>query len=373
MYQSSCRNHGLNTATYECVGWLPIGAYLITFLYKIRRETRLYWNINEILSYQRNFNFINGPRSIGKTYTSLKYSIYNSIKHNKEFVYIVRTQDEKKNYILKKACEKVIHNEFYSYTFKHTHDKLLIGDTVIAHCIALSEAIKIKKESFPNVYNLIFDEYTLEEKYNSQYVNGWDEPELLLSIYHTIDRDEDRVKCFLLGNNTSFYNPYHLHPAFNIPFVPKGKIWCSENVLFQNALIPQNVKETKSKSKFSKMINNTDYGNYANDGTFYDTHNNFIQKLSNRSKCIGIIIIDKEKYGIWFNYTKNMIIISSKYDGCINEVYALTPNDMTNNSLLASKDFSLILLLSKYLRKSNVYYETKKIREKIARKIIKLI
>ena len=121
------------------------------------------------------------------------------------------------------------------------------------------------------------------------------------------------------------------------------------------------------------MINNTDYGNYANDGTFYDTHNNFIQKLSNRSKCIGIIIIDKEKYGIWFDYTKNMIIISSKYDGYINEVYALTPNDMTNNSLLASKDFSLILLLSKYLRKSNVYYETKKIREKIARKIIKLI
>ena len=54
----------------------------------------LYWNINEILSYQRNFNFINGPRSIGKTYTTLKHIIDNSIKRNKEFAYIVRTQDE---------------------------------------------------------------------------------------------------------------------------------------------------------------------------------------------------------------------------------------------------------------------------------------
>jgi hypothetical protein len=333
----------------------------------------LYWNINEILSYQRNFNFINGPRSIGKTYTTLKHIIDNSIKRNKEFAYIVRTQDEKKNYILKKACDKVIHNEFSSYDFKFTHDKILINDTIIGLCIALSEAVKIKKEGFPNIYNIIFDEYTLEEKYSFQYINGWDEPELFLSIYHTIDRDEDRVKCFLLGNNTSFYNPYHLHPAFNIPFVPKGKIWCSENVLFQNALIPQNVKEIKSKSKFSKMISNTNYGDFANEGTFYDTHNNFIQKLSNRSKCIGIIIIDKVKYGIWFDYTKNIIIISNKYDGYITEVYALTTNDMTYNSLLASKDFSLILFLSKYLRKSNVYYENKTVREKTIRKLIKLI
>ena len=121
------------------------------------------------------------------------------------------------------------------------------------------------------------------------------------------------------------------------------------------------------------MISNTNYGDFANEGTFYDTHNNFIQKLSNRSKCIGIIIIDKVKYGIWFDYTKNIIIISNKYDGYITEVYALTTNDMTYNSLLASKDFSLILFLSKYLRKSNVYYENKTVREKTIRKLIKLI
>lgn len=70
---------------------------------------------------------------------------------------------------------------------------------------------------------------------------------------------------------------------------------------------------------------------------------------------------------------KNIIIISNKYDGYITEVYALTTNDMTYNSLLASKDFSLILLLSKYLRKSNVYYENKTVREKTIRKLIKLI
>ena len=40
----------------------------------------MYWNINEIMSYQRNFNFINGARSIGKTYTTLKYCYRRAIE-----------------------------------------------------------------------------------------------------------------------------------------------------------------------------------------------------------------------------------------------------------------------------------------------------
>lgn len=35
----------------------------------------LHWNIYEILPYQRNFNFINSERSIGKTYTTEAYVI----------------------------------------------------------------------------------------------------------------------------------------------------------------------------------------------------------------------------------------------------------------------------------------------------------
>ncbi len=87
----------------------------------------LYWNINEILSYQRNFNFINGPRSIGKTYTTLKHIIDNSIKRNKEFAYIVRTQDEKKNYILKKACDKGRKSYKIGTTIREIYSKGLGG------------------------------------------------------------------------------------------------------------------------------------------------------------------------------------------------------------------------------------------------------
>ena len=50
-----------------------------------------YWDIGEILAYQRNFNFINGERSIGKSYTTLKFMIKKAIQTGCEFVYIVST------------------------------------------------------------------------------------------------------------------------------------------------------------------------------------------------------------------------------------------------------------------------------------------
>lgn len=67
----------------------------------------IHWNIYEILPFQRNFNFINATRSIGKTYTTLLYIIDYCINHNAEYVYIVRTQDEKKTVFLLHLMKKL--------------------------------------------------------------------------------------------------------------------------------------------------------------------------------------------------------------------------------------------------------------------------
>lgn len=56
-----------------------------------------YLDLNKILPYQRNFNFINGERSIGKSYTIMKFVIKKCLKKGYEFVYIVRTKNQKKS------------------------------------------------------------------------------------------------------------------------------------------------------------------------------------------------------------------------------------------------------------------------------------
>lgn len=317
----------------------------------------IHWNIYEILPYQRNFNFINGERSIGKSYTALSYIIDKCIEKECEFVYICRTQHEKQHGILSKSCERVIADNFISYNLSCTNENMKTEDgRVIGWCIALSEAYKIKKRSFPYVKYMIFDEYMLEDD-NKSYVNGWKEPDLLLSIYHTIDREEDRVICFLLGNNTRFHNPYHLHPAFHIPFTEKGKIWVSENVLFQNVEASPKLKEKKSTSKFVKMVSNSDYGRYANAGKYIYENDNFVEKMTTSCNCIFTFDYLQFSFGVFLCNKSGIVYISDSVDETCRFRYALTNESHNENTLLTKgRDNTLLSWLAKRYKMGGVRY-----------------
>lgn len=341
-----------------------------------------YWNINRILPFQRCFNFIDGPRSIGKTYGTLKFLVKRGIERKEEFSYIVRTQDEKKKGVFAKAFEKVLQNEFPSQHFlfekdimywveyleeipenatKKELDAIPKENHIIGYCHALSEAVKLKKYAFPKVKWMVFDEYMLEPAQSKTYVNGWHEPDLLLSIYHTIDRDEDRVIAFLLGNNTNFYNPYHLHPAFNIPLVEKGSIWTSDNVLFENAVITEELQDEKSKSKFQQMVKESQYGKYATEGIYADEDSTFIAKRPRKAKHIFTIKYNESMFGIWLNSDTGLLYIDNKFDPSNGMIFAMTVDDQTENTFINKKAF-YIRYLARSFMSGNVRFVSAAIR-----------
>lgn len=342
-----------------------------------------YWDINKILPFNRCFNLINGKRSIGKSYTTQLFMLKRAINKGQEFVYIVRTQDEKKKGILGSAFEKVIANEFPKTTIESTTETmfLVIEDedgnkekTILGYCIALTECVKIKKRSFPNVKFLMFDEYMLEEKQNISYVNGWNEPDLLLSIYHTIDREQDKVICFLLGNNTSFYNPYHLHPAFKVPHVNKGEIWTSENVLFQWAVGSAELEEEKSQSKFLKMIDTTKYGQYASKGDYIDDNLEFIKKRDDNARHYFNIIYNNTTFGIWLSQQNGEIYVSYKYDPSCKLNYAFDVQDHKENTLLTKdKRNTLLQWLASNFKRGNVKFESMEIKKRTENAIMMIL
>lgn len=343
-----------------------------------------YWNIGEILAYQRNFNFINGERSSGKTYTTQKFVIKKCLEKNYQFVYIVRTQDEKKKGILESSHSKVLMNEFKSEIIEFTSEEMVkvikdekgevVEKITLGYCIALSEAVKMKKKSFPKVKYLIFDEYMLEKKHGSQYVGGFKEPELLLSLYHTIDREEDRVICFMLGNNTSFFNPYHLHKAFNIPQIEKGKIWTSFNVLFQWIETSNELKTSKSNCKFLKMLDGTDYGTYAKDGNYIDDNLNFIGDLTRSCKYTMSFSYEGTSFGVYNDMKKGYVYVSDKFDKTFPISYALTTDDHNENTLLtkATKISHLNWLAHAY-KNGSVKFTNMKIKLKAEKGIISIL
>ena len=265
-------------------------------------------------------------------------------------------------------------NEFEKFTIKANTETIWLevenesGDIekqTLGYCFALTECVKIKKRSFPNVKWLLFDEYMLEDKQSISYVNGWNEPDLFLSIYHTIDREQDRVVCFLLGNNTSFYNPYHMHKAFNIPHVEKGEIWYNENVLFQWATSTEELRNDKANSKFLRMISPTTYGQYAVKGDYIDDNTEFIEKRPAGCNHYFMFVYQGFTFGVWVSRETGRLYISDKYDPSCRLSYALTVDDHSENTMLTKDKRNTVLQwFAKNFKLGNVKFESMEIKKK---------
>lgn len=332
----------------------------------------MYWNIGEILPYQRHFNFINGPREIGKTYTTLKWLIKQAITKDRYFVYICRTQDEKKNGILKFALDKVMNEQYPELEPKYSSFTCIVNDVIIAKCVALSEYMKIKKYSFPGTCYFIFDEYMLESNNSGSYVQGWNEPDLLLNIYQTIDRGNDNLIGFLLGNNTNFYNPYHLHPAFNIPFVNPGKIWTSHNVLFQRAMPSKSLSERLEANAITKQIKDTSYGKYAVSGDYMNHNDAFLGKLDGSCIYQFTMRYNDRAFGVYTSPKQGVCIVSDKIEPNCKFDYAFTMNDHIESTTLIAKDNVHLKWLGNLYKHALVKFTSHKVREQ-CKDIIRMV
>lgn len=332
-----------------------------------------YWDIYAILRYQRNFMLINSERSIGKTYTTQKYLIERCIKTKRQFAFIVRTQDEKKKGAFKQAFEKVEKKEFPAKEFAWDTETLCIDGEHLGWCFALTESQKLKKRSFPNIDYFIFDEYMIEAGSSASYIKGFKEPDLLLSIYHTVDRDEDRVKVFMLGNNTTFYNPYHLHPAFNVQPIKRGQIWKSKNVLYQWAEATEWVKSKKRKSKFGEMIAGSDYGLFANVGEYIEDEESFIAKHGSGANYYCTIKANGFDFGLYSDTVQGLMYVSEKIDPSCKLTYALTLDDQSENVFVTRIKSAHMDRLAKVVRMGLLRYESMLIKKACEKAIQKLL
>lgn len=327
-----------------------------------------YWDIGRVLPYQRRFNFINGPRSIGKTYTTQKFLIKKALNENKQFVYIVRTKQEIQSGAFEQAFEKVCDREYKDIEFKWENDTLLYKDAcgcyiVLGYCLALSNYAKLKMRSFPQVYYWLMDEYMLEDNSTARYINGWREPDIALSLYHTIDREEDRVTCFFLGNNTTFYNPYHLHPAFHIPQIKPGGIWTSENVLFQWVQPSEELSESKKKSKFLRMIDGTDYSRYSIGGEYIEDNESFIEDKPGNTHFVFSVVYGGQTYGVWRDNNRLLTFIDQKVDPYGRVCYALDMNEHSSHTVLSKRDPYLNWLVKDF-KNGNVRFVNGEVKKK---------
>jgi len=182
-----------------------------------------HYDLKPILKEKAHYNLIIGERSNGKTYAALFYALERYVKGGAEAAYLRRMQED---FIGKRGAglfqPLVVNGEIYTltngewenvyyyasrwYLCKYVEGKKgqerVTDSKPFMYGFALSQMEHEKGTGYPNVKNIIFDEFITRTAYLR------DEFVLFMNTLSTIIRSRDDVKIFMLANTVNKYCPY---------------------------------------------------------------------------------------------------------------------------------------------------------------------
>ena len=295
----------------------------------------MYFDLQEVLSYNALINIIIGERGVGKTYACKKFCIKDFIKNGNQFVYLRRYETE-----LKESCDGffdglIKNKEFEGHQFKIVKKKktttFVCDDEVMGFGLTLSTASQLKSKEFPNVKNVIFDEFIIDKGVYHYLKN---EVHNFLDICETLFRLRD-FRAFLLGNAVNRINPYYNYFNLNDPFNSTIKTYKDGDLLVCNVK-NEAYREYKKHTRFGNLIKDTEYGRYAIDNEWLHETKTFIEKRPEKSKFYFTLKLGEDSYGIWGDYESSKVYISKAFDPSCPIVFTINPDDHNENTKLVS-------------------------------------
>ena len=322
----------------------------------------MYYDLQPVLSYNALINIIVGERGVGKTYSTKKFCIKDFINHGNQFVYLRRYETE-----LKESCDGffdglIKNKEFEGHEFKIVRKKrsttLYCDGEVMGFGMSLATASQLKSKEFPDVKNLIYDEFIID-KGVYHYLQG--EVHSFLDICETLFRLRD-FRAFLLGNAINRVNPYFNYFNIDMPYNSEIKTY-NDGSLLICYIKNEAYREYKKNTRFGKLISNTEYGRYAIDNEWLHESKSFIGKRPEKSKFYFTLKIGGDNFGIWSDYNSSAIYISRSYDPSCPIIFTISPNDHDESTRLVSirrSDFFKNLI--EHYRMGLLFFENQKIK-----------
>ena len=328
----------------------------------------LYYNYDKILSYNALLNILIGERGVGKTYGASKFVTKEFIKKKKQFVYLRRYKTELNRSKNKFFDALIKNNEFEDHSFEVKGNTFIIDEEVAGYSMTLSTAQQLKSTNFSNVSYIIFDEFLIESG-QGHYLK--DEVFSFLGLIETIARTR-KIKVFMLANAVTEINPYFLFFDLHLPYNNDIKTFKDGTILLQY-MDNKAYREMKKQTSFGKLVENTEYEEYAIDNKFTDHNNTFIEHKTGNSKYLFSFVYKGSQYGIWVDYENGKMYVSNNY---IPDTlcFATTTEDHKPNTLLYSiaKKYNCWNVFIQNFKLGNVYFENMKIKN-ISKEVLKNI
>ena len=339
--------------------------------------SNIFYDINNLLSYNALLSFVIGERGVGKSYSAKKFVAKRFINKGKQFVYIRRYKTELKQAMVKKGVpifwQQISNDEdLKDHKFNNDNELMYIDDKVAGFSMPLSIANILKSSTYDNVDTIIFDEFIIDK---GTYHYLQDEVVAFLEVIETVARLRD-IRVLFLGNAISITNPYFTYFDLTLPYNSQFKVAKRDKngvpLIVINYIKNEAYRKVKKESRFGQLIEGTEYGKYAIDNEFLRDSKSFIRKKTNNCKFYFILCINNKNYGVWVDYKECLMFISNDYDPNCPVKFSINPDDHNENTLLircrTSPFFKNII---EYYRLAKLCFENQQIKNTIMQIIVK--
>lgn len=294
----------------------------------------------------------------------MKCAVLNKfLKNGEEFVYVRRYKTELDSALNNFWTDIQENGYFEDYCLEVKKNKMITKFTcdgeVCGYAIPLSTSNILKSTAFPKVKTIIFDEYMLDNSGTYRYLRG--EVEMMLDFIETIGRLRD-IQVIFLGNNTSFYGcPYTAYFNLELPYNSEFKTF-KDGTIVVNYIKNEAYREAKRNSKFGKLVQGTNWGDYAIDNKSLRDNFYFIEKKPHNAKFYGVMIINGTPIGIW-DGKNGYLYLSQDYDPNTVSKFVFDYNDHTENTIFtnARENFYLSYCVRAY-KQGWLRFESQKIK-----------
>lgn len=324
--------------------------------------TSKYYSFIKLLSYNAIYNMCVGGRGIGKTFGAKKIAIKDALTDKGQFIYLRRYKTE-----LGPSAQTFfssIGKFFPDWDFRvmgnqaHAAKVSTRGDNkkrqwyVIGYFVALSQAQNYKSADFPDVLNIIFDEFIIERG-TMHYLP--DETTILNNFYSTVDRDRDTTRVFFLANSVSIMNPYFIE--WNI--VPDGREFVTYKKRFVVCHFPDSKEfnNEKYKSRFGQFIKDTEYADYAIENNFSDNTETLLLAKDPKARYIYTIETRTGYFSVWYNFYANKYYIQAPRPKS-EEIYTLLSTNMDTDKILVGFSDKPLANMRTAFRQGNMFFDT---------------
>lgn len=191
-----------------------------------------YYSSKKLRKVDCDYYIIIGKRSNGKSFDIKSLCLKEAYEGLGSFVYLRRWSHERtaaktEQYFKDSALFEKSGIENYSEVQCYT-DKIFLGninekgqktkELLVGYSLALSNDTHYKSLAFPNIKNIIFEEFITDSGYL-----GREEPTIFSSVLSTVARDK-KVTVYMIGNTINRFCPYFSEWGININDIKQGDI-----------------------------------------------------------------------------------------------------------------------------------------------------